>query len=174
MGLTSGAALGQTDRDRAGQNVDRLPPAAFPELPPDLRNDLEGRGCTIPKPMPWIESSNVVAGHFYSPDETDWAVLCSIDLASTLLVFRGGDVGSVDSLGTAPDVNYLERNGDGGIGFIRVISAVDSTYIRNMYEGFGGPTPPPLDHEGLDEYTGKASVVHYWYDGKWLLLQGMD
>lgn len=43
-----------------------------------------------------------------------------------------------------------------------------------MYEAFGGPTPPPIDHDGLDEYTGKASVVHYWYDGKWLTLQGMD
>jgi len=80
----------------------------------------------------------------------------------------------VDSLRTESDVGYLQGLGD-GIGFSRAISSVDSTFILEGYEAFGGPTPPPIDHDGIDDaFLGKASVVHYWYEGKWLTLQGMD
>jgi hypothetical protein len=40
---------------------------------------------------------------------------------------------------------------------------------------YGGPKPPPLDHEGIsDIFIGKASVVWYWYRDRWLKLQGAD
>jgi hypothetical protein len=38
-----------------------------------------------------------------------------------------------------------------------------------------GPKPPPIDHLGIDDaFLEKASVVHYYYQGKWLQLTGAD
>ena len=60
-------------------------------------------------------------------------------------------------------------------GYSRVIGPVDEAYIRYYYEAFGGPEPPPIDHLGIDEaFEGKASWVHYWYEGSWVTLQGAD
>ncbi|PYR66590.1 MAG: hypothetical protein DMG20_12690 [Acidobacteria bacterium] len=40
---------------------------------------------------------------------------------------------------------------------------------------YGGPKPPPIDHLGInDVFIEKASVVWYFYQGKWLQLQGAD
>ena len=43
------------------------------------------------------------------------------------------------------------------------------------HELYGGPKPPPLDHDGInDMFVGKASVVWYRYQGRWLQLTGAD
>ena len=48
-------------------------------------------------------------------------------------------------------------------------------YIQDHYVRYGGPKPPQLDHDGIDDgFDGKASVVRYWYGGRWLQLQGAD
>jgi hypothetical protein len=39
----------------------------------------------------------------------------------------------------------------------------------------GGPAPPPITHQGIDEaFAGKASTVQYCHYGKCLSLTGAD
>ena len=57
----------------------------------------------------------------------------------------------------------------------RNISPVDQEFIMSHYRALGGPKPPPIHHQGIDDaFLEKASVTHYWYEGKWLRLQGAD
>jgi hypothetical protein len=49
----------------------------------------------------------------------------------------------------------------------------DADYIRDRHESSGGPGSPQLDHDGInDVFIEKGSVVWYWYQGRWLRLQG--
>lgn len=161
--------------DTADRQARRLSPSMFRRLPLPVRADLERRRCTIPQVWSDTEAANVISGHFRTPAETDWAVLCSVNGVSTILVYVKGRVDSVAKLGPAPDKHYLQGVGAGRIGYSRAIAAVDSTLIRRDYQWYGGTEPPPLDHQGIDDaFVGKASEVWYWYQGQWLRLTGAD
>lgn len=72
------------------------------------------------------------------------------------------------------DKNFLQADG-GEITFSRTMSAVDRKYILDHYQVYGGPKPPPINHQGIDDgFMGKASVVRYFDRGHWLRLQGAD
>lgn len=43
------------------------------------------------------------------------------------------------------------------------------------YRAYGGPEPPPIDHQGIDDaFLEKASTTWYYDGGRWLQLQGAD
>ena len=180
VGLAAGRrqVIGQTlpEFDRADLETLRLPPNAFTDLPAAVVADLEKRGCTIPQIGHPVEQSNVVRGRFTRSDEADIAILCSRDRISSILVFRGGSANDVVELAPAPDRGYLQGLGGGIIGFSRELSVVDSEFIREHHEAYGGREPPTvLDHDGIDDaFVGKASTVWYWYAGEWLELSGTD
>ena len=54
------------------------------------------------------------------------------------------------------------------------INPVGRKFIMDHYRAHGGPKPPPIDHQGIESGGEKASVVLYYYRGKWLKLQGAD
>ena len=174
LSVASATLPAQDAWDKADRETRRLAPAMFAALPRPVRVDLERRGCTIPQVWYQKTPGNVISGHFRTPTATDWAVLCSVKGVSTILVYFKGRADSVAELGSAPDKNYLQSVGDGKIGYSRAIGVVDSSVIRSAYED-GGAELPPLDHEGIDDaFVEKASVVWYWYQGKWLQLSGAD
>ena len=154
----------------------RLPPAAFSQLPKNIVQYLRVRGCTIPQTYLSSEPHNVISGEFARRGQTDWAALCSRNGESSILVFWRGSTKSVAEIAKTPDRGFLQTITEGGkIGFSRMIEAVDSGYIIKHYEAYGGPKPPPINHEGIDDaYVEKASVVRYYYRGRWLELQGAD
>ena len=160
----------------AERNIARLKPAAFPKLPGEVRVSLEKRACTIPQAVGIDEQpNNVIRGRFTSPKQIDIVVLCSVKSVSTILVFRGGSVSDVAELAAREDKDLLQTTGANTIGYSRAILVASPTHIRSYYKGFGGPKPPPLDHDGIeDAFVGKASTVLYWFGGKWLELTGMD
>lgn len=165
--------------EQADEETVRLSPEAFADLLPAVQEELTARGCTIPQAFHKDPGkSNVVRGYFTQADQTDIAVLCSRERVSSILVFRGGSVQDVAELAPAPDADYLQGTGDGEIGFSRALGVASPEYIRSCYEafkGYGVPEPPPLDHEGIDDYfVGKASKVWYWYEEEWLRLAGVD
>jgi len=125
----------------------RLPPAAFRELPKSLVRELEKLGCTIPQASGVTEPHNVIKGEFAETGKTDWAVLCSKDRASTVLVFWNGKKRNPGQIAWRQD----------GDMFTRRIRVVGREHIEK---------PPPIDHEGI----GDASVIHYYLRGKWLEL----
>ena len=152
LSLSAAPLEAQDPWGQADLQTRRLPPSAFQQLPPPIRGDLEHRSCTIPQLWDASAPGNVVHGHFRTARGTDWAVLCSVNRASTLLVYW-----------------------DGRIGFSRGIGAVDSGVVREHYR-YGEAQPAPLiDHDGIsDAFVEKAPIVWYWYQGKWLELPGAD
>jgi len=59
--------------------------------------------------------------------------------------------------------------------YLSEISAVDRKFILRHYRAYGGPNPPPIDHNGIDDsFLEKASVIWYRYHGKWITLKGAD
>lgn len=154
----------------------RLKPDVFSDLSAQIRKELDRRGCTVPQSYAKTSPHNVVRGRFTSAVQMDVAVLCSKAHTSSILVFRGGSTASVGELAAHPDSQFLQTIGPGNaIGYSRSIASASPKYIRDHYDRYGGLKPPPLDHDGIDDgFDGKASVVWYWYGGKWLQLTGAD
>jgi hypothetical protein len=144
----------------------RLPPTAFSELPKNLIAELNRRGCTIPQPYT-DRRANVIRGEFATPGQTDWAVVCLVHGFSSILVFWNGwerDPAEVAKW-PEPDPNVI---------YDSFINPVDRKFILSHYQAYGGPKPPPIDHQGIESGGEKSSEVLYYYRGKWLKLQGAD
>jgi len=154
----------------------RLSPTAFPRLPRQVRRSLLSRGCTIPQTFADTKPHNVISGEFAKRGQTDWAVLCSRNRVSSILVFWGGSARSVAEIAKGEDRNFLQVvGGNGEIGFSRSIIAVGRDHILNHFREYGGRKPPRIDHQGIDDgYLEKASYVLYYHRGRWLELQGTD
>lgn len=166
---------GRAKFDLAAAQIRRLPPDAFPNVPATIRGTLRLRGCLIPQPAGNDQPRNVIQGEFLTKGQTSWAALCSIHGASSILVFRDPTDTKPGELARAEDKSYLQGLGSDTIGYSRAIQTVDGKYITTHYRAFGGPQPPPIDHQGIDDaFVGKASVTHYWHKGAWLGLQGAD
>ncbi len=164
----------ELDFKAAERRIVRLPPTAFPMLPRAVVGELQRRGCTIPQSF-LKTPNNVISGEFAKHGQKDWAVLCSIKGLSSILVFWNGSARNPADLGAADDMNYLQGLGGDKIGYDRGIGVVGSKFITEHYDAYGGPKPPPIDHEGIDdEMLEKASVVQYFFNGKWLQLSGSD
>ena len=157
----------------------RVPPSAFPELPTPLLRWLTKCECRIPQPyeLPKGERANVIHGEFDHRGQTDWAVLCSQNRISSILVFWGGSSAGVDTLFTAPDLNFLQEVDPGKVGYSRLISRVRPADIRKRYDVWaeGSKPPVPLAHDGIeDTFIGKGSGICYRHQGKWMELAGAD
>lgn len=171
-------AAGQDDdRWRAADAATvRLAPSAFPQLPRAVARALTRRGCTVPQASYPAAPHNVISGRFARKGQTDWAVLCSRRGSSAILVFWGGTAKSVAEIARARDASYLQTiDGAGKIGFSRSIGVADRKHILRHYRELGGPKPPPITHDGIENaFVEKASGIHYFHHGRWLRLQGMD
>jgi hypothetical protein len=176
--LTAWSTLGtqstSDDWRRADEATVRLQPDAFPALPLGLRTALEQRGCTIPQPYTsGGQKKNVITGEFTSPGQTDWAVLCSSEKRSAILLFRGGRSDQMDSLAEESDAQYLQVVGNGReIGYSRLIAvATPALMRRHSRKG----SLRAADHDGIENmFLGKASVVWYRSGGKWIQVSWSD
>jgi hypothetical protein len=156
--------------------IRRLPPRAFRQLPAAIVESLEARKCSIPQNHYDKTPHNVIRGSFTGAKRNEWAVLCSRRGTSSILVFRADSAKLVAEIAAAKDeVFQQDVDGRGTLGFSRVICAVGKDYIHEHYKAYGGPEPPPITHQGInDAFAEKASTVRYFYRGKWLELQGAD
>jgi len=179
--VSCGAALpihAQTRDDwaAAARAIRRLPPDAFPQLPRAVRDALKQRRCTVPQSFYPERPHNVVSGTFARPRQRDWAVLCSVDGRSAILVFWAGGVAPAPAeLAPADDATFLQGIGDGKIGYSRAIDRADTAWIRGHAEAYDGPLPKRLDHDGInDAFVEKGSQVLYYEDRAWQELAGSD
>ena len=173
--LTGGRPVAQ-DWERANSEIVRLKPGAFENLAPAVRGDLERRGCLVPQTYLNGAPHNIVRGRFTSVKQFDIAVLCSISGVSSILVYPPEALVGVREVARRPDRDYLQVVDVGGvIGFSRSLNVASPQYIRRQHERYGRPQPPALEHDGIDDgFLEKASVVWYWYQERWLRLQGAD
>jgi hypothetical protein len=145
------------------ENSRMLPVDAFPQLPAAAAGVLRARKCKMPQPGLDGSPRNLIRGEFFAKGEFGWAVLCAVNGATALLVFR-------NERDTNPQTVMT-----GGGDYPREITAVGREFILRHYRAYGGPPPPPVDHQGIDDaFLEKASVTWYFYHGKWLRLQGAD
>jgi hypothetical protein len=110
------------DWDKAAKEIRRLSPSAFPQLPADIRSELDRRQCAIPQADGVLAPHNVISGNLISKAHTDWAVLRSRAGESTILVFRGDSTETAWQLATGPDKTWLQTFGEGKIGYSRRIA----------------------------------------------------
>jgi hypothetical protein len=81
---------------------------------------------------------------------------------------------SPEEIAESPDHRFLIDTGQGTV-YSRQISAVDQKFILRHYRAYGGPKPPLIDHNGIDDSSlEKASITWYWYKDQWMQLQGAD
>jgi hypothetical protein len=162
--------------DVAARSIRRLPPDSFPQLPPAVRSALTARGCSVPQSFTSKRPHNVVAGSFAHAGQRDWAVLCSRQDSSSVLIFWGGsEAGAPAEFTRASDAAFLQGIGEGRIGYSRVLAAASPAQMREYAVAFGGTLPKVLDHDGVeDAFAGKGSVVSYLEAGRWLALTGAD
>ena len=155
--------------------ITRLAPSAFPELPVNIRRELERRRCTIPQVRADKKPQNVIKGEFTRKGQIDWAALCSVNRVSTILVFRNASERNPSELAREADIDKLQAVAGDVIAYSRTISRVGREYILSHYGAYGGPKPPTVDHQGIDDaFEGKASIVHYFHAGRWRKLAGAD
>jgi len=152
----------------------QLSPAAIPGLPANLVKELERRGCTIPQEAPTKKSSNVIKGAFAKPGQTDWAALCSVNGVSTILVFWKGSEKNPAVIAPMEDRIYIQGFKKDQFRYARGIRTVAKDFIQRHHDAYGGPKPPSIDHQGIDDASEKASVVWYFYERQWLQLTGAD
>lgn len=139
----------------AERRIVRLSPASFPQLPANLVSDLQRRGCTIPQEAFTKHPHNVIKGQFARPGQTDWAVLCSRKGASSILVFWHGSEMNPAEIAQREDRIFLQEISADEIGFSRGISAVGKEFIIRHSRAYGGPLPPPVDHQGSMTHLSK-------------------
>lgn len=161
--------------DEAVPRIRRLTVEAFPQLPTTIAATLGARHCTVPQPTPAGSPRNVIRGDFFSPGQPAWAVLCSVNDATSLLVFRDANDADPHVLNTQLDRLHLQSINDNQVGYSREITAVGRDFIVTHYRSYGGPEPPSIDHQGVDDaFLGKASMTWYFHQGRWRQLQGAD
>ena len=170
----SSGAQRDPDFERADRETVRLQPTHFVGAPKPVKATLSGLECRIPQPWGVKKPHNLIRGEFMEAGRTQWAALCSRNRTSAIIVIdENGRVRA--KLAAVPDRGHLQGIGDGKIGYSRGIYPVGSDYILDHYQAYGGPKPPPIDHQGIDDaFLEKASVVHYFHKGKWLQLTGAD
>lgn len=156
----------------------RLPVDAVPDLPSALAAALGRMGCAIPQaywqPEP-AGPNNVIRGAFYGAGHDSWAVLCTVQETVRLLVFRGEADPNPETLHGGLEIAYMQTIGENSAGFSWAITAADAGTIRRYHAQFGSGALPPLDHDGIESHAlGKASVIFYWHNGRWLRLPGAD
>ena len=155
--------------------IRRLGVEAFPELPAAIAGVLRARNCTVPQPSADGAPRNVIRGEFFAKGETGWAIFCSANNSTALLAFRNDRDTHPDTVATSEDRSYMQGLDGKEPGYSHQIGAVGRDFIMRHYRAYGGPQPPPIDHHGIDDaFLEKASITWYFYDGKWLRLQGAD
>lgn len=161
--------------DSAERRIVRLRPAAFPELPGNVVRELQRRGCTIPQTAYSKKRHNIVRGEFAKPGQQDWAVLCSAKGISSILVFWNGSARVAEVGPKFEDKFYIGFDVNGTPIYQRTIRTVGRKFIMDHYRAYGGPKPPAIDHQGIDDaFLEKASVIHYFCRGRWMNLTGAD
>ena len=164
-----------TFAEQAPARIVRLSPAAVPGLPANLARELQRRACTIPQEQYSKKTNNVIRGEFAKPGQKDWAVLCSINGVSRILVFWNGSEKNPAAIAPMEDRIYIQAFRKDQFSYSRGITPVGRDFIRLHHDAYGGATPPPIDHQGInDAFIEKASTVWYFYNGRWRKLSGSD
>jgi hypothetical protein len=142
-------------------------------LPTNIVIELKKLNCLIPQGI--LDHTNAIEGEFALKGKKDWAVLCSTNGKSHIHIFWGGPKKCPGAIAERSDEDYLYKQSNADWEYYRGLGKVGEKFIIDHYEAYGGPKPPPITHDAIDDrWLEKASVVHYCHQGKWVELTGAD
>jgi hypothetical protein len=155
--------------------IRHLPVSSFPQLPPAVQQLLLRRGCLIPQTYEAHQPENVVHASLEGRGSSDWAVLCSVNGAVSLLVFFDGSDGEPMVLGTAPETERLQSHGSSDVlGFNWGIDPASPEEVHEAQLGMRRP-PPRLDHDALaDSIIDERTIYHFYSRNAWTLVDTQD
>ncbi len=145
----SGPALAEDWENKLENHLSKvkyLEPKDFPELPRNIVLELTTRGCTIPQsylgPYPEAQKylgtpNNVIKGDFSGENSDEWAVICSINEVSSILVFLKGTTEEIAFFELGKDKDLIDVETDGTVLFIRHIKTTtreDILHYQRMYQ----------------------------------------
>jgi hypothetical protein len=155
--------------------IHHLPVSSFPQLPLNVVDMLNRRGCTIPQTYEAHHPENVVHASFAQAGSSDWAVLCSVKGMVTLLVFFDGDTGQPIVLASSPESERLQTHDPSGV--LGFNWGIDPATPRQVHEAQSGMKhrPAQVDHDALADSTiERRTVYHFYANSKWSLLETAD
>jgi hypothetical protein len=169
------SAAASTAEQTAHPEIVRLAPRDFPRMPATVADDAHRRGCTIPQAYTNPRPHNVISGRFRDRNHMDWAVLCSRDGRSAILIYWSGSPGDVAELADLADGTYDIGGGRSGYG--RFIATARPARIEHNCRVSEAPSPecPVITHDGIDDgLAEKGSRIHYFDGARWHELPGAD
>jgi hypothetical protein len=161
----------QTAQGTRTYRIRLLPPASFPNLPPAIVSQLNAQHCLVPQTFTAHKPENVIHGEFEAPGSNDWAVLCSSDGTTSLLVFFRSALNKPFTLFTAKDTDRLaSQTPSSDLGSAWSITTIPPDGMRHTP---GVHQHGPFNHDGIeDDFIEHASTIHYYRSGSWLALEG--
>jgi hypothetical protein len=165
------------DFDAAVQQIRRMPPRDFPELPAAVMRQLANRHCLIPQDEFLTHTkNNVMHGNLIAPNSSDWTVLCSRKDSSSIFVFRQGNYSHPDEFAPEEDRIFLQTDADGKIVYSRLISLISPKEIAvYQRQGMIDPQSPPIRHDAIaDSFSGKGITIYYFQNNHFMLIGSGD
>lgn len=159
--------------------IRRLAPREFHQLPQPIVRALEARGCSIPQLWtyddPHFKSEfrkprNVIRGSFRQRGQVDWAVLCSCEDSSSIVIFWDQRASGATELDRSRDEGWTQDvDGQGNLGYSRFIAKASPERILRDNPGV------KTMHDGIEEgFAEKGSTIYYYGGGRWTELGGAD
>lgn len=156
-----------------GYRIRLLPVASFPSLPDVVAKHLQLRNCMVPQTYEARQPENVIHGAFEKQGSDDWAVLCSVDGTTTLLVFFQSQPGKAIVLRHQPDTQWLGAEVVGGYGSAWGIAALTASQIESSgIRPKAGAWAEGVAHGGIeDSFLEHSSSAHYFHGSAWVRLE---
>ena len=121
-----------------------------PEIPIDIVQEFQSRGCRVPHPKTTIH------GEFFVAGRTDWAAVCAAKMSASLLVFPGGSRERVAVLETQPK------------GFSKwSIGVVNESQLRQTWP-WEEPQAAEINHQAIFSFVefGQRGACLYCYSAQ--------
>lgn len=153
----------QLDGHATPYRIRRLPVSSFPQLPAEIAETLNRRGCLIPQTYEAHRPENVVHASLEAPGSSDWAVLCSAHGTVSLLVFFASAPDLPVQLDSANETDRLQMHDlTGVLGFNWGIDPATPERVHDAQAGLE-PRPQRLDHDALADSTVEGRTVYRFY-----------
>lgn len=158
---------GQERWDIAEQAIERIGIAQFADVPTEVSREITDMGCAVPQAWGTQLPHNVISGEFAAAGQIDWAVLCSREGSSEIVIIWGGDSRCPALANRSSDRSYLQDTGVDGILFSRQISAVSSEALTERWVGPATDDVVAVHDAIADAFIEKGATGFYCAGGRW-------
>lgn len=169
--IETGYLTGQ-DGHQIAYRIRLLPLASFPAVPQGIRTELEARSCMVPQTYEAHAPENVLHGAFERQGANDWAVLCSTNGSTSLLVFFADRQNAPFTLASGKNSQWIAVAPTGQVlGFAWGIDAVGPAEMALDTHA----APETFDHDGVrGEFIAASPTLHYFQKGEWTSFSPSD